>query len=180
MFFTASAAGAMRSGLSALILLAVILGGVLMTLFVSWILSKTVLKGVPSSFALELPPYRKPQIGKVIVRSIFDRTIFVLAEPAQSPLRQDFLSGVSQTLPSAVKQFFIIFRNFYSRWGIYLEWTGLFFLDLFWDFRQMKLLYLLLLCVTCPPEQLWKWKICTHLSSCLLTTAGTGSQLFVQ
>ena len=78
MFFTASAAGAMRSGLSALILLAVILGGVLMTLFVSWILSKTVLKGVPSSFALELPPYRKPQIGKVIVRSIFDRTIFVL------------------------------------------------------------------------------------------------------
>ena len=78
MFFTASAAGAMRSGLSALILLVVILGGVLMTLFVSWILSKTVLKGVPSSFALELPPYRKPQIGKVIVRSIFDRTIFVL------------------------------------------------------------------------------------------------------
>lgn len=68
----------MRSGLSALILLVVILGGVLMTLFVSWILSKTVLKGVPSSFALELPPYRKPQIGKVIVRSIFDRTIFVL------------------------------------------------------------------------------------------------------
>lgn len=49
-----------------------------MTLLVSWILSKTVLKGVPSSFALELPPYRKPQIGKVIVRSIFDRTIFVL------------------------------------------------------------------------------------------------------
>ncbi len=41
-------------------------------------MSKTVLKGVPSSFALELPPYRKPQIGKVIVRSIFDRTIFVL------------------------------------------------------------------------------------------------------
>lgn len=78
MFFTASAAGAIQSGLSALILLVVILGGVLMTLLVSWILSKTVLKGVPSSFALELPPYRKPQIGKVIVRSIFDRTIFVL------------------------------------------------------------------------------------------------------
>ncbi len=37
-----------------------------------------MLKGVPSSFTLELPPYRRPQIGKVIVRSILDRTLFVL------------------------------------------------------------------------------------------------------
>ena len=49
-----------------------------MTLMMSKVLSKTILKGVPSSFTLELPPYRKPQIGKVIVRSIFDRTLFVL------------------------------------------------------------------------------------------------------
>lgn len=49
-----------------------------MTLLTSRILSKTILKGIPSSFALELPPYRKPQIGRIIVRSIFDRTIFVL------------------------------------------------------------------------------------------------------
>lgn len=49
-----------------------------MTLFMSKLLSKTILKGVPSSFILELPPYRQPQIGKIIVRSIFDRTLFVL------------------------------------------------------------------------------------------------------
>ena len=49
-----------------------------MTLLASKFLSKTILKGIPSSFALELPPYRKPQIGRIIVRSIFDRTIFVL------------------------------------------------------------------------------------------------------
>jgi len=49
-----------------------------MTFFITKVLSKTVLKGVPSSFMLELPPYRKPQIGKVLVRSIFDRTLFVL------------------------------------------------------------------------------------------------------
>ena len=49
-----------------------------MTLLTSRILSKTVLKGVQSGFILELPPYRKPQIGKVLVRSIFDRTLFVL------------------------------------------------------------------------------------------------------
>ena len=49
-----------------------------MTLFISKILSKTILKGMPSSFILELPPYRKPQFGKIFIRSIFDRTIFVL------------------------------------------------------------------------------------------------------
>ena len=52
--------------------------GVIVTLLTSKFLSKTILKGMPSSFVLELPPYRKPQIGKVIVRSIFDRTLFVL------------------------------------------------------------------------------------------------------
>ena len=41
-------------------------------------MSSTILRGLPSSFALELPPYRRPQIGKVIVRSVFDRTLFVL------------------------------------------------------------------------------------------------------
>lgn len=44
----------------------------------SKILSKTILKGMPSSFVLELPPYRKPQFGKILIRSIFDRTLFVL------------------------------------------------------------------------------------------------------
>ena len=58
--------------------LIVILIGIFMTLLVSKFLSKTILKGESSSFILELPPYRKPQIGQVIVRSIFDRTLFVL------------------------------------------------------------------------------------------------------
>ena len=63
---------------SVLILLMVILLGIFMTFIVSRVLSNTILKGVPSSFTLELPPYRTPEVGKVIIRSIFDRTIFVL------------------------------------------------------------------------------------------------------
>lgn len=51
---------------------------VAVTLGVSFLLSRTVLKGVPSAFILELPPYRRPKVGDVIVRSILDRTIFVL------------------------------------------------------------------------------------------------------
>ncbi len=60
------------------ILVSIILG-VVITLFISKLLSKTILKGLSSAFILELPPYRKPQVGKVIVHSIFDRTLFVLA-----------------------------------------------------------------------------------------------------
>ncbi len=78
MFFIGTQTGAFTSLLSAVLLTAVIVLGVLITFGVTKLLSKTLLKGVPSSFTLELPPYRKPQIGKVIVRSIFDRTLFVL------------------------------------------------------------------------------------------------------
>lgn len=52
--------------------------GIIITLLVSYGLSKTLLKGVPSTFTLELPPYRKPQIGRVLYTSLIDRTIFVL------------------------------------------------------------------------------------------------------
>lgn len=77
-FIAGSFSGFTSSLISTIVVLAVIILGILMTLLISKILSKTILKGVPSSFVLELPPYRKPQIGKIIVRSIFDRTLFVL------------------------------------------------------------------------------------------------------
>jgi ferrous iron transport protein B len=78
MFFAGAVAGPFQSAVSALTLTAVIVFGVFMTLLISKLLSRTILKGMPSSFHLELPPYRRPQIGKVIVRSILDRTLFVL------------------------------------------------------------------------------------------------------
>ena len=78
MFFAGAVGGAFQSVVSTLMLTGVIVLGVFMTLMISRLLSKTILRGMPSSFNLELPPYRRPQIGKVIVRSIFDRTLFVL------------------------------------------------------------------------------------------------------
>ena len=77
-FFAGYLSGAFRSFTSAFILTMLILLGIVMTLLLSKILSRTILKGLPSSFTLELPPYRIPQISKVITRSIFDRTLFVL------------------------------------------------------------------------------------------------------
>lgn len=72
--------------LSALILLAVVVLGILMTFAATKFLSSTLLRGVPSSFTLELPPYRKPKIAEVIIHSIFDRTIFVLARAVTSAI----------------------------------------------------------------------------------------------
>ena len=77
-FFGGLFAGKNVEIISTIAVLAVVLLGICMTIFISKILSKTILKGENSSFILELPPYRKPQIGQVIVRSIFDRTLFVL------------------------------------------------------------------------------------------------------
>ena len=82
MFFVGTAGGLGASVRSALLLTGVILLGVGLTFIATRLLSATVLKGMPSSFTLELPPYRKPQVGKVIVRSIFDRTLFVLGRAA--------------------------------------------------------------------------------------------------
>ncbi|CDB24088.1 ferrous iron transport protein B [Clostridium sp. CAG:557] len=78
MFFAGVIALPYRSFVSTLLLTGTIIIGVFMTFLTSKFLSKTILKGMPSSFILELPPYRRPQIGKVIIRSIFDRTLFVL------------------------------------------------------------------------------------------------------
>lgn len=63
---------------AALIMTGVILLGVGLTFLASWFLSVTFLKGTPSFFALEMPPYRRPQIGRVVIRSVLDRTMFVL------------------------------------------------------------------------------------------------------
>ena len=83
---------------AALVMTAVVALSVGMTLIVTKLLSHTLLKGIPSSFTLELPPYRKPQVGKIIVRSIFDRTVFVLgravAVAAPAGLIIWFLSNV--------------------------------------------------------------------------------------
>ncbi len=78
MFFAGSSFGIAASLEAAMFLLTIIVVCVLATLAVSKLLSLTVAKGEPSGFALELPPYRKPQILKTIVRSFLDRTLFVL------------------------------------------------------------------------------------------------------
>ncbi len=62
----------------------VVLIGIFFTLLVSWGLSRTLLKGEASAFTLELPPYRRPNIGRILYTSLIDRTIFVLWRAIQT------------------------------------------------------------------------------------------------
>ena len=77
-FFVGGRTGLLASLEGAALLLGTLVLGVAGTLACSRLLSATVLKGMPSSFALELPPFRRPRVGQVIVRSMLDRTLFVL------------------------------------------------------------------------------------------------------
>ena len=64
--------------LSAGLMVGLMAFSVAMTLGLSFLLSRTILKGQPSAYTLELPPFRRPQVGKVIVRSLLDRTLRIL------------------------------------------------------------------------------------------------------
>jgi len=77
-FFTISSDKKVSSLIPALSVTLLVIIGIMVTLSVSYLLSKTILKGVPSSFTLELPPYRRPQLLRLLYTSVIDRTVFVL------------------------------------------------------------------------------------------------------
>jgi ferrous iron transport protein B len=83
-FVAASFPAAIASFIAAGSVVGVVLIGVFFTLLVSWGLSKTLLKGEASAFTLELPPYRKPNVTRILYTSFIDRTIFVLYRAMQT------------------------------------------------------------------------------------------------
>ena len=67
---------------AALVLTGCVLLGAAMTMAASFVLGKTILRGAPSHFTLELPPFRMPNVRRVLVRSVMDRSLFVLGRAA--------------------------------------------------------------------------------------------------
>ncbi|MGX5381012.1 nucleoside recognition domain-containing protein, partial [Bacillus thuringiensis serovar darmstadiensis] len=78
LFMAAGYTGSMQTLVTAGVVVGMVVIGVIMTLTVSWVLSKTALKGVPTHYTLELPPYRKPKVWNTIVRATLDKSIYVL------------------------------------------------------------------------------------------------------
>ncbi len=83
-FVAAAFPPALTSIVAAGTVVGVVLIGIFFTLLMSWLLSQTVLKGEASAFTLELPPYRRPNIGRILYTSLLDRTLFVLWRAMQT------------------------------------------------------------------------------------------------
>ena len=97
---------------------------VTITLLVSSMLGKTILKGEASSFTLELPPYRKPQFAKVIVRSILDRTIFVLGRAISVSIPAGALIWLLQNITVADSTLLSMFSNMLEPLGSIMGLSG--------------------------------------------------------
>ena len=78
LFMAAGYTGGLQTLVTSGVVVGMVVIGIIMTLTVSWVLSKTALKGVPTHYTLELPPYRKPKIWDTIVRATLDKSIYVL------------------------------------------------------------------------------------------------------
>lgn len=103
MLATVFVAAAFPPGLTSFIaagtVVAVVLIGVGFTFLMSWLLSKTVLVGEASAFTLELPPYRRPNIGRILYTSLIDRTIFVLWRAIQTAVPAGAVIWILANIP---------------------------------------------------------------------------------
>ncbi|AGT31794.1 iron transporter FeoB [Geobacillus genomosp. 3] len=78
LFMAAGYTGGWNTFVTAGVVVAIVLFGIVVTLAVSWILSKTALRGIPTHYTLELPPYRRPKIVETIIRATLDKSLYVL------------------------------------------------------------------------------------------------------
>lgn len=98
-FVAAAFPPAMTSLVAATTVVGVVLIGIFFTFLMSWVLSRTVLKGEASAFTLELPPYRHPNIGRILYTSLLDRTIFVLWRAMQTAAPAGALIWILANVP---------------------------------------------------------------------------------
>lgn len=145
MFFAVGLTGFANSLISALMLCGVILLGILTTFFISKILSSTVLKGVESSFALELPPYRVPQFGRVVVRSIFDRTLFVLGRAAAVAAPAGIIIYLLTNINISGESILKIISDFLNPIGVFMGLDGVILLSFILGFPANEIVFPIML-----------------------------------
>ena len=123
MFFV-TGSGLFSSLASAAMLMAAIVLAVAMTLWASRFLASTALKGEPSSFSLELPPYRAPQVGQVLVRSILDRTLFVLARAVSVAAPAGLLIWIAANVTVGEQSILLHLAGFFQPLGALMGLDG--------------------------------------------------------
>jgi len=102
----------------------VVLIGIIFTFFMSWVLSRTMLKGEASAFTLELPPYRKPNFGRILYTSIIDRTIFVLWRAIQTAAPAGAIIWILANIPFADSNLARVIADWLNPFGLLLGLDG--------------------------------------------------------
>ena len=162
MFFV-TGSGLWSSFASAALLMGCIVLAVAMTLWASRFLASTALKGEPSSFSLELPPYRAPQVGQVLVRSILDRTLFVLGRAVAVAAPAGLLIWIAANVTVGGESVLLHLANFLQPLGGLMGLDGIILLAFFLGFPANEIV------VPCM--------LMGYLSTGTLTDYGSLSQL---
>lgn len=133
--------------LCALILTGFIALGIILTFLVSNILSKTILKGEPSSFTLELPPYRRPKIWDTIKYSIRERAVFVLGRAVSVAVPAGVLIWVVANVEIQGVPILTYLINFLNPVGLLLGLDGVILLALILGFPANEIVIpIMLMC----------------------------------
>lgn len=119
------AGGTSNSFVAGGIVLLLIITSVGITLLCSKLLSKTMLKGEPSAFVLELPPYRRPQILQIIVRSMLDRTLFVLGRAVTVAVPAGAVIWIMQNVTVGGNSLLLCLSNFLNPLGLIMGMNGI-------------------------------------------------------
>jgi len=123
-FVAASFSPALTSFIAAGTVVGVVLIGIIFTFFMSWLLSRTLLKGEASAFTLELPPYRKPNFGRILYTSIIDRTIFVLWRAIQTAAPAGAIIWILANIPFADSNLARAIADWLNPFGLLLGLDG--------------------------------------------------------
>jgi ferrous iron transport protein B len=123
-FVAAAFPPALTSLIAAGTVVGVVLIGVVFTFFVSWLLSRTVLRGEASAFTLELPPYRRPNFGRILYTSLIDRTIFVLWRAIQTAAPAGAIIWVLANIPFADSNLARAIADWLNPFGLLLGLDG--------------------------------------------------------
>ena len=115
---------ALTSFIAAGTVVGVVLIGVGFTFLMSWLLSKTLLKGEASAFTLELPPYRRPNITRILYTSLIDRTIFVLWRAMQTAAPAGAIIWILANVPFGGGTLATVFVSWLNPFGILLGLDG--------------------------------------------------------
>jgi ferrous iron transport protein B len=128
-FVAASFPPALTSFIAAGTVVGVVLIGVGFTFLMSWLLSRTVLKGEASAFTLELPPYRRPNISRILYTSLIDRTIFVLWRAMQTAAPAGALIWILANVPLGDSNLAAAIASWLNPFGLLLGLDGVIILS---------------------------------------------------